>query len=212
MKFWKRSNRCLWIAAVMLLACGSVAFAQAPAAKTYKPYTVPKTPWGDPDLQGVWPGTSMVGVPMERAQAEIDAVSRRLEAAYPEMRGRGAQVWRVRDFTVRDVRLSLLVLLAHGGEAHAAIAEHDGRGAVPGRRREDGIPGGLTVIVRVHIDPPRRDDPPVGLDLAPGRTCLAADLDDPVAVDSDVARARRRSRAVNDTAAPDDDVVHCLSF
>jgi hypothetical protein len=38
--------------------------AQAPAAK--KAWTVPKTPWGDPDLQGVWPGTSMVGVPMER--------------------------------------------------------------------------------------------------------------------------------------------------
>src|SRR6266699_3699325 len=41
-------------------------FAQAPAAKTYKPYTVPKTPWGDPDLQGVWPGTSMIGTPLER--------------------------------------------------------------------------------------------------------------------------------------------------
>ncbi|HYR43589.1 MAG TPA: hypothetical protein VER98_11235, partial [Terriglobia bacterium] len=32
MKFWKRSNRCLWIAAVMLLACGLAAFGQAPAA------------------------------------------------------------------------------------------------------------------------------------------------------------------------------------
>lgn len=27
-------------------------------------YTPPKTPWGDPDLQGVWPGN--MGVPMER--------------------------------------------------------------------------------------------------------------------------------------------------
>jgi putative ABC transport system permease protein len=50
------------------------------------------------------------GASIERAQAEIDAVSRRLAAAYPEMKGRGAQIWRVRDFTVRDVRLSLLVL------------------------------------------------------------------------------------------------------
>jgi putative ABC transport system permease protein len=49
------------------------------------------------------------GVPLESAQAEIDGISRRLEAAYPEMKGRGARVWRVRDFTVRDVRLSLLV-------------------------------------------------------------------------------------------------------
>src|SRR5580704_3099922 len=26
----------------------------------------PKTAWGDPDLQGVWPGTDMVGTPLER--------------------------------------------------------------------------------------------------------------------------------------------------
>jgi putative ABC transport system permease protein len=50
------------------------------------------------------------GVAIERAQAEIDAVSRRLEIAYADLKGFGAQVWRVRDFTVRDVRLSLLVL------------------------------------------------------------------------------------------------------
>jgi len=32
------------------------------------PYTPPKTPWGDPDLQGIWPGTDMVGVPFERPE------------------------------------------------------------------------------------------------------------------------------------------------
>jgi hypothetical protein len=41
---------------------------QAPAtkakAKTTKAYTPPKTPWGDPDLEGVWPGNR--GVPMQR--------------------------------------------------------------------------------------------------------------------------------------------------
>jgi len=37
------------------------------AAKTAgKTWTPPKTPWGDPDLEGVWPGTGMVGVPLER--------------------------------------------------------------------------------------------------------------------------------------------------
>ena len=41
--------------------------ASRPAAKaSNKPWTPPKTPWGDPDLQGVWPGTDMVGVPLER--------------------------------------------------------------------------------------------------------------------------------------------------
>lgn len=31
-----------------------------------KPWVQPKTPWGDPDIQGVWPGTAMVGTPLER--------------------------------------------------------------------------------------------------------------------------------------------------
>ena len=29
-------------------------------------WTPPKTPWGDPDLQGYWPGVAMLGVPLER--------------------------------------------------------------------------------------------------------------------------------------------------
>src|SRR5689334_9975807 len=29
-------------------------------------YVVSRTPWGDPDLQGKWPGTAMMGVPLER--------------------------------------------------------------------------------------------------------------------------------------------------
>jgi putative ABC transport system permease protein len=80
------------------------------AADIYRPIassTVHGIP-GSPPV-GVY-GRLKPGVPIERAQAEIDAVSQRLEAAYPEMKGRGAQVWRVRDFIVRDVRLSLLVL------------------------------------------------------------------------------------------------------
>lgn len=40
--------------------------AQAPPSKAAKPYAPPKTSWGDPDLQGVWPGTDMVGTPLER--------------------------------------------------------------------------------------------------------------------------------------------------
>src|SRR5579863_3235777 len=31
-----------------------------------KAWTQPKTPWGDPDIQGVWPGTAMIGTPLER--------------------------------------------------------------------------------------------------------------------------------------------------
>jgi hypothetical protein len=31
-----------------------------------KDYAAPRTPWGDPDLQGKWPGTDLVGVPLQR--------------------------------------------------------------------------------------------------------------------------------------------------
>jgi hypothetical protein len=37
---------------------------QAPAGT----YAAPRTPWGDPDLQGKWPSTDLVGVPMQRDQ------------------------------------------------------------------------------------------------------------------------------------------------
>src|SRR5262249_61689083 len=33
-------------------------------SQTSKTWTPPKTPWGDPDIQGIWPGN--VGVPMQR--------------------------------------------------------------------------------------------------------------------------------------------------
>ena len=42
-------------------------FAAAVGAQAPSNYTVPKTPWGDPDLQGKWPGIELVGVPMQRA-------------------------------------------------------------------------------------------------------------------------------------------------
>jgi hypothetical protein len=48
------------------LLCLAVAVAQDGAPREETGYTVPRTPWGDPDLQGKWPGTEMVGVPMQR--------------------------------------------------------------------------------------------------------------------------------------------------
>jgi hypothetical protein len=36
------------------------------AEEAYRP---PRTPWGDPDLQGKWPGGHMAGVPLQRAES-----------------------------------------------------------------------------------------------------------------------------------------------
>lgn len=66
---------------VSLLAAGAAMLpglsplaAQTPAAKVQAPtkaapvrnWTPPKTPWGDPDLQGMWPSTDLIGVPTQR--------------------------------------------------------------------------------------------------------------------------------------------------
>jgi hypothetical protein len=56
------------VCGVLASACVTLAVVtvsgQAPASGSS--YTPPRTPWGDPDLQGIWPGTDMVGVPFER--------------------------------------------------------------------------------------------------------------------------------------------------
>jgi hypothetical protein len=55
-------KKLLWFLALVAVAVAPLA---AQAAK--KAYKAPRTPWGDPDLQGVWPSTDMVGVPLQRA-------------------------------------------------------------------------------------------------------------------------------------------------
>jgi hypothetical protein len=57
------------VTAFVSLAPSPVA-GQAPAKgatkATKKAYVPPKTPWGDPDLQGLWPATDLINVPMQR--------------------------------------------------------------------------------------------------------------------------------------------------
>src|SRR5437762_1236793 len=51
-------------AAIALVSLPITGQAPAAKAKAGKAYVPPKTPWGDPDLEGVWPGN--MGVPMQR--------------------------------------------------------------------------------------------------------------------------------------------------
>ena len=38
-------------------------------AKAPKSWTMPRTPWGDPDIQGLWPANDMQGTPYERPES-----------------------------------------------------------------------------------------------------------------------------------------------
>jgi hypothetical protein len=50
----------VWILLVVVAVHGQI---KVPAAK---PFTPPKTPWGDPDLQGTWTSDDCIGAPMQR--------------------------------------------------------------------------------------------------------------------------------------------------
>ena len=69
------------------------------------------------------------------------------------------------------------------------------------------IPGGLTVVVRVDVDEPRRDERTVGIDAPSGRPVDLADLDDHTVAHRHVGAARLGAGAVHDGAAGDHQVV-----
>src|SRR5437773_9262689 len=51
------------LAAVVLFVAVAPLFGQAPAGKNWAP---PKTPWGDPDLQGIYTSDDLMDTPIER--------------------------------------------------------------------------------------------------------------------------------------------------
>jgi len=94
MQFRLRAAGC---AAATLFAFGMGA-ARAQAPQYDANYEPPRTPWGDPDLQGVWPSTAMGGVPMERPAA-LGERNRLTEAEYQKLVVRAEQQ---ADFDVAD--------------------------------------------------------------------------------------------------------------
>jgi hypothetical protein len=51
---------------IVLMVALAVALVPLIVGAQTKTWTPPKTPWGDPDIQGLWPGQDMVGTPLER--------------------------------------------------------------------------------------------------------------------------------------------------
>ena len=69
------------------LAVATLAAQTTPTQGKSESYTPPRTPGGDPDLQGIWPSTDMVGVPFERP----DQFGTRLFLSEAEFKAREAQ-------------------------------------------------------------------------------------------------------------------------
>jgi hypothetical protein len=96
------------INAATLAAFGVIGFvlivqAQAPQASpaghgTEDTYRAPRTPWGDPDLQGKWPSGHMAGVPLQRPES----FGIRNELTDAEFAQRQAQAARQKDQDVED--------------------------------------------------------------------------------------------------------------
>ena len=58
----------LVLATVAAFVAGPDLVSQTPAGRAKVPAKTFRTPWGDPDLQGIWPGTDSIGVPFERPE------------------------------------------------------------------------------------------------------------------------------------------------
>jgi hypothetical protein len=134
-----------------------VVFATAPAVAQSK-YVVPRTPWGDPDLQGKWPGTAMMGVPLERPTNLGDkAVFTDEEfAARAALAQRQAAQDEEEFVAPRPTPATALAILAGAGTGP------------PGHWGERGTPSRQTSLV---VDPPNGRIPPMTPD---GQTRTAA--------------------------------------
>src|SRR5262249_5677701 len=118
-------------------------------------YVVPRTPWGDPDLQGIWPGTGMMGGRLERP-ANLGDKSRLTDE---ELAARAAQARR--QATQDDEEF-----VAPRPTAEAVLT---GAGTgPPGHWGERGTPQRQTSLV---VDPPDGRIPPM---TAEGRKRTAA--------------------------------------
>ncbi len=64
------------------------------ATDAREPYPTPQTPWGEPDLQGVWTGNSAHSIPLERPldAADVDALTPE-EAEARRERGTLGSIW-----------------------------------------------------------------------------------------------------------------------
>jgi hypothetical protein len=59
---------CVLVAVVVVFPAAVAVQTQGAKLQSGKTWTAPKTPWGDPDLQGVWTSHDMLSIPMQRPE------------------------------------------------------------------------------------------------------------------------------------------------
>lgn len=129
-----------------VLAAGLVALTiTAQAQSTYSP---PRTPWGDPDLQGLWPSTDMVGVPFERPEAFGD----RLFLTDEELATREAAATQQEELDVLDFDIE------NPPEEIVALGAVGDGTSPPPHWLERGLPSRQSSLI---VDPPNGRMPPM---------------------------------------------------
>jgi Spy/CpxP family protein refolding chaperone len=53
----------------LTVVAAAVAMSASLAAQSAAPFKAPRTPWGDPDLQGIWNGNDLQGIGMQRDES-----------------------------------------------------------------------------------------------------------------------------------------------
>lgn len=118
----------------LMLSPASAQPAKQPAAN--KNYTPPKTPWGEPDLRGIWPLNHLIATPFQRqtqygdrrlmtdeeyaaAQKRAEARNKRFESGAIPQADSGTQVLRLTSLLSEPANGRFPELTPHGKELYA---------------------------------------------------------------------------------------------
>jgi hypothetical protein len=101
------------------------------------PYTAPKTPWGEPDLQGVWSTDDTAGIPRERDaklgtrlyQSDEEWAARQKQVADGIQRGESATGAFRNDYAQRPFRQTSIIVDPADGRQPGVTAEAEKRRA-----------------------------------------------------------------------------------
>ncbi len=65
----RRRSRSIGLLSVLALALAGCSGETGPGAAAGAAYVAPRTPWGDPDLTGMWPIDKLNGTPVQRPES-----------------------------------------------------------------------------------------------------------------------------------------------